>query len=266
MEQVIDIPWYTEYARVMKGCHVIWILLITLAGSLCCIRPLCAQTADALIRKGNREYQDKNYSAAEATYLKASASKKSASISLFNLGNSLYRQNRFQEARSNYEKSLKASRDSLGEARIQYNIGNTFMKKKDWQNSIQSYEKSLLQNPKDDQARYNLAYAQAMLKKQQSGGGGKNNKNQNQNNKNNQDQKNQQNKQNNQNNQNKNQQPPQNSNNQQQKNQDQSQDQPNSMSKQEAQNLLNALDQQEQKILQKKDQKHGTPVTTEKDW
>ena len=221
-----------------------------------------AQSADALIRKGNQQYMNKQYGAAEATYMKASAFKGKAPISLFNLGNSLYRQNRFGEARANYEKSLNAFADSLDQSRAHYNIGNAFMKQKNWQNSIREFEQSLIRNPSDNQARYNLAYAQAMLKKQQSGGGGQKN------NKNNKKNKNKQNNQNtSKNNQNKNQQQPnQNQQNKQQKNQQQPQNQSSTISKQEARNILNALDQQEQKILQKKDQKHGTPVTTGKDW
>lgn len=163
MEQGIDSYFRTIGKVTRMQLRPTWRFMLAVFGLSFLFIQGRAQSADALIRKGNQQYMRKQFGAAETSYMKASAFKKKAPISLFNLGNSLYRQNRFGEARANYEKSLKASTDSLDKSRAYYNIGNAFLKQKNWQNSIQEFEKSLIRNPSDNQARYNLAYAQAML-------------------------------------------------------------------------------------------------------
>jgi len=48
-----------------------------------------------------------------------------------------------------------------------HNIGNVLMKEKQYDKAISSYKNSLLINPKDEETRYNLALAQKLLKDQQ---------------------------------------------------------------------------------------------------
>jgi Ca-activated chloride channel family protein len=153
-------------------------------------------------------------------------------------------------------------------------LGNSLLETKKYDESIDAYKKALLNNPKDDATRYNLAYAQEMLKKQ---------KNQNKNNQNNQNQ-------NNQNNQNKNKNDKGNPDkknqdkdkqDQNKQNQDPSKQDPNKqdqqkqqqqpkdgISKDDAQRMLNALNNQEQgtqdKLKNKKLKGTGTRVL--KDW
>ena len=54
-----------------------------------------------------------------------------------------------------------------------YNLGNVACMKKDWEAAVEAYKQSLLRNPGDVEAKENLAYATAMLKKE---GGGSSNK------------------------------------------------------------------------------------------
>lgn len=236
-----------------------------------------AQSSNKLIRQGNMLYKQQQFPDAEADYKKALAKDQGSSTGFFNLGNTLYRQKRYDEAMQQYAASAKAAGTSpLAQSDAQYNIGNTFMENKKWQQSIDAYKQALLKNPDDAQARYNLAYAQEMLKKQQN----KDQQNKNQQNKDNKDQQNQQNKdqsQQNQNNQNKDQNQ-QNQDNKDQQNKDQQnkdqdqqqqhpQPQPSRLTQQQADQLLNALAQQEKKLQDKKnDQKKGVPVAGGKDW
>ncbi|MHB1921333.1 MAG: tetratricopeptide repeat protein [Chitinophagaceae bacterium] len=208
-----------------------------------------AQSASFLIRRGNQLYQKQAFTDAEVDYKKALDKNKKSSAGYFNLGNSLYQQKRYPDAFREYEQSAALTKKPFDLADTRYNMGNTFMEKKDWKKSISDYEKSLLINPHDADARYNLAYAQMMLKKQKSGGGGKknqkNNKNQNKNQQNN------------------------NKNQPQKQNQDQSkpQPQPSKLTKQEAKQLLDAIAQQEQKIQDKKDKnKNAIPVGGGPNW
>ena len=48
-----------------------------------------------------------------------------------------------------------------------HNTGNALLSDKKIEESINAYKMALKNNPKDNDTRYNLAYAQMMLKKQQ---------------------------------------------------------------------------------------------------
>lgn len=238
-------------------------------------REAAAQAAgNRYIRKGNKLYEKQDFTDAEAEYQKALSRDSTSSAGLFNLGNSLYEQKRFQEAAQQYAASAKASSAAGDQAAAHYNLGNTYMTGKDWQHAVDAYKKSLLRNPSDENARYNLAYAQKMLQKQQQNGGGKNNKqnknNQHQQNKNNQDKNNQNKDQQNKDQQNKDQQNKNQQNkdqNQQNQNDQHPQPQPSTIDKQRADQLLNAAAQAEKKLQDDKDKKQkGIPVKGGKDW
>ena len=63
-----------------------------------------------------------------------------------------------------------------------HNLGNTYMQKEDYQNAVNSFKQALLNNPDDEETRYNYVLAKELLKNQN-----QNNKNDNKDNKDNQD-------------------------------------------------------------------------------
>lgn len=235
-----------------------------------CSTALFAQSKKGLLHKGNQLYEQKKYKEAEAYYRKADTDKKQPDLTgKFNMGDALYKQNKFDDAAQDFtDIASQKNASQQVKAEAYHNLGNSLLSKKDYQNSINAYEKSLLNNPKDDATRYNLAYAQEMLKKQQNknknkgggggGGGGGNNQNKQNQNKNNQD-KNKQNQQNQQQNQDKQ--------NQQQKDQQQQQD-PNKISKDDAQRMLDALNDREKNTQDKLKNKKlkGGKMHIDKDW
>lgn len=252
-----------------------------LAGTLICLSSSAfAQTGNKYIRKGNELYNKKQYTDAEANYKKALEVNQKSVEGQYNLGNSLYEQKRYDDARTQYANSFKLAPNKTEKADASYNIGNTFMEGKKWEESIKAYKEALKMNPADEQARYNLAYAQAMLKKQQQGGGGdnKDNKDKNKDQKDkNKDNKDKDNKDKDKQDQNKNK--DQNKDKQDQdKNKDQNKDknqqpqdekpepQPSKLNKQEAERLLQALSQEENKLQDKMKKAKGQAVQVEKDW
>jgi Ca-activated chloride channel family protein len=223
-----------------------------------------AQDATSLIHKGNELYNLQNYKDAELDYRKAAEKKDAKLQSNFNLGDALYKQKQFDVAAKNFTDIAANAPNATVKAGAYHNLGNSLLEKKKYDESIEAYEKSLLNNPKDDQTRYNLAYAQEMLKKQQQQN--KNNKNnQNNQNKNNQNKQNQDKNNKDKNNQNKNNQ---NKDQNQQNKDQQNQNQPDKLSKEDAQRMLDALNDQEkntQDKLKNKKLKGGTPHI-DKDW
>jgi Ca-activated chloride channel family protein len=210
------------------------------------------------VHKGNELYQQQKYKEAEADYRK-SVEKKSANVpGNFNLGDALYKQKKFADAGEQFNKMAEsAGNNKLLAAGAYHNLGNSLLENKKLEESIAAYKKALLDNPKDEQTRYNLAYAQEKLKQQQQQN--KNNKNQD---KQNQDKKNQD--KQNKDDKNKDNKDKQN----QDKNKQDQQQQPNKISKEDAERMLEALnndEKQTQDKLKNKKLKAGRLNIT-KDW
>jgi Ca-activated chloride channel homolog len=52
-----------------------------------------------------------------------------------------------------------------------HNIGNCYLQKKDYKQAVEAYKKALRFDPRDEDSRYNLAYALKHLPKEKKGGG-----------------------------------------------------------------------------------------------
>ena len=116
---------------------------------------------------GNIEFSEKNLIEAEALYRK-SISKDSTNIAAsYNLANSFYNKELNQEALNQYRSSIKKAKDKTTLHKSFHNLGNLFMKNKDYQNAVNSFKNALLNNPKDDETRYNYVLAKELLKNQQ---------------------------------------------------------------------------------------------------
>lgn len=207
------------------------------------------------IRRGNKLYNDSLFVKAEVEYRKALEANPKSTEALYNLGNSLLMQQKAQEAMKQYEAASKVEANKTKLAKIYHNAGVILQSGKQYAQCIEAYKQSLRNNPSDHETRYNLALAQKMLKDQQQN----QNKDQQQD-KNGQDKKDEkQQQQDQQQNQDKNQQ--QNSQNQQQ------QKDKNQMSKENAEQLLNAVMQDEKDVqdkVKKKLQMRGKKY--DKDW
>lgn len=219
-----------------------------------------------LIREGNAQYKKQQYADAEASYKKALERNNKSVEGNYNLGNSLYEQKRFDAARTQYANTLKVGGKKEVKGDANYNIGNTFMEDKKWEESIKSYKAALKANPTDEQARYNLAYAQAMLKKQQQDGGGEDKKD-NKDKKKDKPKDNKDNKEDQKKEQDKKEQEKKEQEKKEEKEQQQPQPKPSKLSPEEAKRLLQALAQQEKKLQEDKMKKvKASPGTVEKDW
>lgn len=204
-----------------------------------------------LIRKGNRFFNDSVFVDAEVNYRKALEVNPKSTVSMYNLGNTLFQQKKSKDAMEQYVAATKIEKDKDKLAHIYHNMGVIFQSDKDYAKAVEAYKMALRNNPKDDETRYNLALAQKMLKDQQQ------NKNQDQNKDKNQQQDKKEQEQQKKNEQNKEQQQP-----------PKPEKKDNQMSKENAEQLLNSVMQDEKDVQDKvkKQQKvlHGGRL--EKDW
>jgi len=129
---------------------------------------LLGQQEKEYIRKGNRLYKKSEFAGSEGMYRRAQAQKRSTYDSGFNLGDALYKQGRFSEAANEFMRTSKGSEaDSMKQAQSFYNLGNSLLKDQKFEESIKAYINSLKLDPGNVEAKYNLAYAQDQLKKQE---------------------------------------------------------------------------------------------------
>ena len=235
----------------------------------------------ALVRKGNRQYNKGEYEASIGRYEEALKAAPGQFEATYNLGNALYKAERFDRAE---QTMVQAAADSLRSdterAEAFYNLGNAQFKQQKYKEALESYKQSLRLNPADMEAKYNYAYTKRLLDKDQNGGGGggndqqnqDQNKDQNQNQNQNQDQNKDQ-------NQNQDQNKDQNNRNQ-DKNQDrngqqdpskqdpgQGQPTPSGISPQEQEQMLDAIQAQEDKTQEKlKEKNKGVVLRGKKNW
>lgn len=155
------------------------------------------------VRRGNRDFRRDNFREAEIDYRKALVKDSTSVAGNYNLANTLYRMEEYDDAKQFMETAENGSES----ADIFYNKGDIALQNKDYNTAVESFKRSLLLNPDDVEAKENYIYAKKMLENQQQNGGGNdqnqdNNQDQNQNNDqnqdNNQDQNNNQNQDNNQ--------------------------------------------------------------------
>jgi len=126
-----------------------------------------AQKEKKNVFDGNNAYNAKKYEDAEKEYNKALLKNKDSYKAAFNLGDAYYQQGKYEEAAEQFQSlTHKAtSKDTL--AKAYHNLGNSLLKSKKYQECVDAYKSALKNNPNDADTRYNLAYAQQYLKQQQ---------------------------------------------------------------------------------------------------
>lgn len=193
------------------------------------------QKENTYIREGNDLYEEGLYLDAGRRYMEAISKNPEGEIAPFNLGNALYKQEKYQEAAGQFKTIAEASETKEVKAKSFHNYGNSLLKQDKYQESIEAYKQSLRIDPTSEDTRYNLAYAMRKLQQQQ------------------QEQQQQQQEEQ-----------------QQEEQQDQEQpreQQPSGLTKEEAERMLEAMQNREEEIQEKiNKQKSGVRVEIEKDW
>lgn len=123
-----------------------------------------AQDKDKNLPKGNEDFEAKNFTDAEAEYRISQSKSPRNSISSYNLGNAIYKQNHISEAKHSYLKAIENAKTRMQKHQAFYNLGNVFMKEKDYSKAVEAYKNALRNKPEDEETRYNYALAKKMLK------------------------------------------------------------------------------------------------------
>jgi tetratricopeptide (TPR) repeat protein len=241
-----------------------------------------AQQERKYIRHGNREYEKAKidsvttdttrFQNAEVEYRKALEKEPNNWDAIYNLGNSLFKQAKFEDAAKQYMAAAGMQNNDKEQLAMAYhNLGNSLLQTNKLNEAIDAYKNSLRNNPSDFETKYNLAWAQDKLKQQQNQQQDQDQDKQNQD-KENQDQQQNQNQDQQKQDQDKQDQEQQQQEQQQQQQQEQQaqqQEQPqNQISKEDAMRILEALQNDEKQVQEKVQKQKVQPKkrTTQKDW
>ncbi len=244
--------------------------ILFISGFLFLASTLLAQIGNNKIREGNDDYNNGKYDVAEQKYMQ-SLQQNPSEKATYNLANSFYRQEKYKEAAAVYNELGKNSVDKASRSKAYHNLGNSLLKDNQLQPAIDAYKNALINNPYDEDSRYNLSLAQKLLKQQEQNQE-EQNQDQNQDQEQNQDQQNQdqQEQDKNQDQQDKEQQQDQQDKQDQQKEQQQQEQQKpkDELSKEEAERMLQTLNNEEKDLLDKmkKDKAKVQKIQIEKDW
>ena len=128
---------------------------------------LLAQEDKTFIHYGNKNYEQGKFAEAEKEYKKAIEKNSNSLKGTFNMADALYKQGRYPEAAGLFESitNRKTSDDTL--AKAYHNLGNSLLRQRKYEESVEAYKKALKNNPDDEDSRYNLSYALQMIKKQE---------------------------------------------------------------------------------------------------
>lgn len=169
-----------------KGLFIILFALITIGAS-------AQKEVRKAIRTGNKAYNEQLYATAEAEYNNAKEGNANSKEAAYNLANTYYKQQKWDEALAEYQHYLKLENEDPQKISAAWsNMGNTFLKKKanekaagaqmmmgqqgaqsqapqakqedNLKLSMEAYKNALRFNPNDDETRYNLAVVQKMIK------------------------------------------------------------------------------------------------------
>jgi Ca-activated chloride channel homolog len=240
---------------------------------------LAIKKANDYVYEGNEKLNDKNYISAEKEYRKAMSQQASNVAGAYNLGNSFYKKGNFEEALYRQQQAAKNATSKEDKHKAFHNIGNILMQNKQCKEAVEAFKNALRNNPNDDETRYNYALAKQCADQQKDDPKGddgddkdkdkdkqdKDKDQKDQDDKKDQDKKDGEDKKDDEG---KPKDDKQDKGKDDKKDQQQKQPQPGQLSPQQIKNLLEAMNNQEQKVQEKMnaDKQKGVKVKTEKDW
>lgn len=230
---------------------------------------LFSQSADKKVKEGNKQYEDKRFNDAEISYRKSLEIDPKSYRGKYNLGDAQYKQKKYEESAQHFLDITGRKLDKETTAKAYHNLGNSLLQDNKFQESMEAYKAALRNNPGDLDTKYNLEYARRRFIQQQQQ---QQQKQQNKGSQNNQQQQQQQNKDDknkddkNKDIQNQQQQQQQQKQQDQQKQQQQQQQKQPKISKEDANRILQALNDEEKDVQKKLQQQRPQKSKLEKNW
>ena len=142
------------------------VLLLMIAGCFVALSAT-AQQERKFIREGNELFQKMDLEKAEVEYRKAADQNSDSFEAAFNMADALYKQEKYDEALAQFSRLAQQETDKERLGAIYHNIGNTLLAMEKTQESIEAYKESLRNRPSSVPTKYNLEYARSKQQQEQ---------------------------------------------------------------------------------------------------
>jgi tetratricopeptide (TPR) repeat protein len=126
-----------------------------------------AQNKKSFLRDGNELYADSSYNEAEMQYRKSLEKDQDYFNASFNLADAVYKQERYEESSALFDALKDNAPTETDLAKVYHNLGNSLVKEQKLEEAIDAYKSSLRINPKDKDTRHNLAITHKQKQQQE---------------------------------------------------------------------------------------------------
>jgi tetratricopeptide (TPR) repeat protein len=138
---------------------------VIIAIVLCVTSFIFGQNKDQNLYDGTTAFEGKDFIKSETDFrVSASTNADKKAVANYNLGNSIYRQNQPAEAKYKFASAVETAKTKEEKHKAYHNLGNTFMLEKNYAGAVDAYKNALRNNPSDDETRYNYALAKKKQK------------------------------------------------------------------------------------------------------
>ncbi|MFP3597378.1 tetratricopeptide repeat protein [Chryseobacterium sp. SIMBA_029] len=120
-----------------------------------------------LVHEGNQKFDGKNYDGASSKYMEAIKTNEKDFTAHYNLGNALYKNKKYEEAKAEFDKAQKLSQTLPDKTAALHNLGNTYMQMNQPEKAADYYKQALKQNPYNEATRKNYEIAKLKEKEKQ---------------------------------------------------------------------------------------------------
>ncbi|WP_431132723.1 tetratricopeptide repeat protein [Psychroserpens mesophilus] len=130
-------------------------------------RELQLQKSNNYVYEGNELVDSEDYISAEMEYRKAISEQPTNVAGTYNLGNSYYQKGQFDEALFRHTQAAENATSKVEKHKAYHNIGNILMQHKKCKEAVEAFKNALRNDPSDDETRYNFALAKECAEQQQ---------------------------------------------------------------------------------------------------
>ncbi|GAA4935770.1 hypothetical protein GCM10023314_05130 [Algibacter agarivorans] len=123
--------------------------------------------ANNYVYQGNALAKGDDFISAEMAYRKAISEQPSSVTGAYNLGNSYYEKGNYEEALYRHQQAAERATSKVEKHKAFHNIGNILMKNEKYKEAVEAYKNALRNDPTDEETRYNLAVAKKKQKEQE---------------------------------------------------------------------------------------------------
>jgi len=127
---------------------------------------LALKKANNYVYEGNELLNEDEFVSAEMEYRKAISNESTNVAGAYNLGNAYYKKGNFNEALYRHQQAAENAISKSEKHKAFHNIGNILMQNKQCKEAVEAFKNALRNKPSDEETRYNFALAKECAEQQ----------------------------------------------------------------------------------------------------